>query len=143
MGCQRCEDGQPVEVVWREDGSASVYARVVARDGTGSSVAGEGKALKQADLSSVTFRTYEESDPGTAINTGTVTISSSIFDTLQTSTDDPVWTGDYGFNFRHDLAPANFPDGGKVYVVEYKFTTTGGAVAFAVFRGQAVGVHSS
>ena len=145
MSCpsqSECNPGE-IAVVWREDGSAVVYGRIVSHDGTGESIVGEGKGLKQADLSSITFTTYEDGDPTTSINSGTVTISAAVYDTLQTSSDDPVWTFDRGFNFRHVLTPANFPTGGKTYVVEYKFTTTGGTVGWAIYRGEAKGVHTS
>ena len=132
-----------IDTQWYEDGSATVYGRLTAADATGISVVGQGKCLKQADLSSITFKTFDEADPDTIVNSGTVTIASSIFDTLQTSTDDPAWPFDLGFNFRHTLAPANFPTGDKTYVVEYKITTTGGSVGWAVFRGQAMGMHTS
>lgn len=131
------------EVRWNEDGSATVYGRITARDATGTSVPGQGKCLKQADLSSITFRAYDEEDPDTTVNSGTVTVSSSIFDTLQTTADDPAWPFTRGFNFRHDLTPANFPTGDRTYVVEYKFTTTGGTVGWARYRGVATRVNSS
>lgn len=134
---------QDVNAVWREDGSATCYARIMARDGTGQSVDGQGKALTQADLSAITFKTFSDENPNTPINSGTVVIATSIFDTLQTTTDDPVWKFSKGFNFRHDLGPENFPEGDTTYTVEYKFVTSGGTVGFAVFRGPATGVFTS
>ena len=123
---------------WNEDGSATVYGRLMARDATGQSIIGQGKCLTQADLASITYAVFDETEPGTEIVTsGTVTISSSIFDTLQTSDNDPVWSFNRGFNFRHDLGPECFPRGDRTYVVEYKITTTGGTVGWARYKGLA------
>lgn len=52
--------------------------------------------------------------------------ASVVFDTLQT---DGYWTGDTtGYNFRHKIDGANFPEGGRRYRIEYKIDTdlTGG-----------------
>lgn len=127
-----------VSTVWNEDGSATVYGRLMSRDATGTAISGQGKCLKQADITSITFATYDDEETGTVvINSGTVTITSSIFDTLQLTADDPAWTFTRGFNFRHDLGPENFPIGDHVYVVEYKITTNSGMVGWARFRGKA------
>lgn len=131
-----------VDAKFWEDGSATIYGRLMARDGTGSSVIGEGKYVKQSDLSSITYKVFDV-EAGTEIATGTVTISTSVFDTPQTSTEDPVWQASRGFNFRHDLAHTCFPTGGKVYRVEYLFITTGGTRGFAVFEGPAEAVMTS
>lgn len=125
---------------WNEDGSATCYARLMARDGTGVSVAGQGKSLKQADISAITFAVYRGVGgvwPTTMVNSGTVDIASCVFDTLKTSADDSAWTFSTGFNFRHDLDPVNFPEGNQTYTVEYKIVTTGGTVGWALFRGVA------
>jgi len=115
---------------WQEDGTATVLARVCARDATGAAtgVPGEGKWVKQADLSAITCAVYDLSSatPAVAIATPTVTISSAILDTPATSSE--LWTEDTtGYNFIHDLASTNFPTGRNRYLVEYLFTTTGGA----------------
>lgn len=132
-----------VDVTWSEDGSATVYGRLTARDGTGEAIVGQGRCLKHSDVASITFKTYDVEDPDTIVNSGTVDVPGAVFDALQTSDDDPAWPYAKGFNFRHDLAPANFPVGGKTYVVEYKITTNGGTVGWARYRGIAVGVHTS
>lgn len=131
-----------IDAKWWEDGSATVYGRLMSRDGTGASIIGEGKYLKQADLSSITYKVFE-TDSGSEVTTGTVTIADAIFDAPQTSTDDPVWQSVKGFNFRHSLAYTCFPTGGKTYRVEYLFITTGGARGFAVFEGPAEAVLTS
>lgn len=136
----------PFEVDWREDGTATVLARLTARNGSGSAtgVPGEGKWVQQADLSTITYRAFDESDDDTEITSGatSVTISSAVIDTPVTSTQ--IWTRDtVGYNFLHDLPPATFPTGGHVVRVEYKFTFADGTVGWAVFRGEAHSVTSS
>jgi hypothetical protein len=129
-----------------EDGSCTVYGRITARDGTGTSITGEGKALVQADLSSATYAIFDRSSttPETPIATGTLTIGSVVFNTLQTSTDDPVWDVDTtGFNLRADFAASLFPSGGVLYRIEIKLTTTGSAVGWAVFEGLSNPVYTS
>ena len=130
-----------IEASWNEDASATVYGRITARDGTGTVMAGEGKCLKQADLASITYKVFDEA--GLEIAADTVTISTSIFNTLQTTLDDPAWMFTKGFNFRHDLPPTSFPTGDQTYIVEYKFTTTGGTVGFAIYKGRATSVYTS
>lgn len=132
-----------VTAEWFEDGSATVYGRLMARDGTGTRIDGQGRCLKKADIASITFKVFDLSAPDTVVNSGTVSIGTCVFDTLQTNTDDSIWKFSQGFNFRHDLGPENFPTGGRVYTVEYKITTTGGAVGWAVYKGPAVSVLSS
>lgn len=134
------------EVSFNEDGSATVLARMTARDGSGSAtgVAGEGNWLEQADLASITCSVFDltSSTPGTAIVTPTVTISSAILDTPVTAT--TIWCRDtVGYNFIHDLPVTAFPTGGNLYRVEYKFTTTGGSVGWLLLQGIATKVYTS
>ena len=133
-------------VVWNEDGSPTVLGRITARDGTGAAtgVDGEGNFLKQADISTITCAIYDRSGttPEVAISTPTVTISTSVLDTVITA--NTIWTmDDTGYNFLHDLADTAFPTGGSLYVVEYVVTLTGGAVFHGVFEGIARGVITS
>lgn len=118
-----------------EDGSFSVLARVTSLDATGDEQAlGEGGCVQQADVSSIACKVYSlGTDPdnlaGTEVTPApTVAVASSVLDTLRTA----GWTKDtYGYNFRHDVAPAYVPNPNEYYLVEYKFTlVTGGAVAF-------------
>ena len=139
------QTNQVVQARWREDCSATVYGRLMARDGSGTAIVGQGKCLKRADISSIMFKVYEETSSGTddLINSGTVNLTTSVFDTLQTSDNDPVWTSKQGFNFRHDLGPENFPLGDRIYTVEYTITTISGYVGKAVYRGPAAGIRGS
>jgi hypothetical protein len=130
----------PWETHWREAGTATVLLRLTARGATGAwtGKAGEGNWVRQVDLSTVTYRAYDETNDNAEVTAGaqTVTIASAVLDTPVTTT--VLWTRDsIGYNFLHDLPPATFPDGDHIYRVEYKFTFADGTVGWTVFRGPA------
>lgn len=120
-----------------EDSDPVFYARVVVDD------AGTRRYLLQSDLTSISCSVF---DRGTIVGTATtITISTSVYDTLQTGT---VWTQDTngdstGYNFRVQLAAASFPTGDKTYTVEFKFTTTGSKVYWLVYEHLARAVSTS
>lgn len=61
-----------------------------------------------------------------------LTVTDVIFDTLQTGNG---WTEDTtGYNFRHQLAATDLPDGGVVYTVTYRFEDTSGKHYFVSFE---------
>lgn len=126
-------------VHWNEDGSATCLARVMARNGSGDTVTGEGNWLEQADVSSITCKVIDETNNDTEITPApTVTVASAIIDTPVTS--GAIWTVDAtGYNFIFDLAYTYFPTGGTTYLVEFYFTLTGGARFGLGFRGVARG----
>ncbi len=95
--------------------------------------------VKQADVSTIA---YEVFDGGLQIGaTGNVTVSSAVFDTLQTGT---IWSVDStGFNFKQTLAAAYFPTGGRTYRVEFKWVLTGGTAFWLVYAVNAQGVRST
>lgn len=135
-----------IPVRWQEDGSATCLARVCARDATGAAtgVSGEGKWIKQADLTSITCKIFDRSSatPDTATASPTVTISSAIIDTPVTSTE--IWDVDStGYNFLFDIAPTAFTTSGHKYLVEFYFTTTGGTKWTVQFEGIAMQVVGS
>lgn len=135
-----------IKVVWREDGDATVLGRVTSRDATGDPTGspGEGSFLKQADLTSISYAVYDldSATPTTAVVGSSLTVSAVIVDTPVLT--DVLWTLDpYGYNFLHDIAAAAFPTGGHRYRAEYKFTTTGSKVGWAVYEGVAEGVLTS
>jgi len=137
---------QVAKVSFFEDGSTTALARITARDATGAAtgISGEGKWIKQADLSSITCAIYDisSSTPDAATSTPTVTISSAIIDTPVT--DGVIWDVDStGYNFLFDFASTAFPTGNHRYRIEFKFTTTGGAVLWLVYEGVALGVRTS
>lgn len=106
-----------------EDSGATFLARVVGHDGV---------AVLQAGVSSIAAKVFDESNSDTEVFSGTLTVSSVIFDTLQT---DARWTRDTdGYNFRHDMDGTVFSTAGHRYRVEYKFTPTSGAAFFVLFE---------
>lgn len=112
--------------VW-EDGGLFVMARVYGNAGT---------AITQASLTSIAYAVTLKSD-GSTITSGSVTVSSSVFDTLQTS--DPRWTRDStGYNFSFAVPVAAFPTADERYRVKFTFTPTSGSVFFLVFEAYTV-----
>lgn len=148
LGDERMSTPTDFDVTWREDGTATVVARLTARDGSGSATGakGEGKWVLQANLSTITYRVFDVTDPASIVEitagAQTVTIASAVIDTPVT--DGVLWTLDaIGYNFLHDLPASCFPTGGHTYQVEYKFTfSSTGYVGWGVFRGEAKAVLS-
>lgn len=119
-----------------EDGSFSILARVCDLDGTGSEVVpGEGPVLKQADITTITGKVWNlganiNNAAGTEVAPApTVTISTSVFDTLRTA-GWPLREDTYGYNFRHDLNPTYSADANTWYKVEYKFALASGGTVW-------------
>jgi len=128
---------------WNEDGTATIQGRMVGRSGTGAIVAGEGRLLLQADLTSLTIKVFKLVDPATETYTATLTISSVVFDSLQT---DATWVpgvDSIGYNFMADIPATAFPDGDNKYRAEVKGTATGGTIFWGRWEGGAVGVFTS
>jgi len=83
----------------------------------------DGVSATQSVLSSITWKAWDEQNTGTVHASGTLTVSSVVFDTLQT---DGRWSADAtGYNFRHDITQATFTTPGR-YLIEYTVTMTGG-----------------
>lgn len=122
----------PIEgIVW-EDGGAFFMARVTGRDAAN---------ITQAVVSSISYKVYDLKElPPTEKASGTLTVSSVIFDSLQT---DSRWTDSTGYNFRHEMPAASFPNGDRNYQVEYLFTPTSGEVFWVIFKVNAKEVHTS
>jgi len=135
------------KVAWNEDGSATVLGRITARNGSGTAtgVAGEGKWLQQADVSTITAAIFDldGATPDTAATPApTVTVATDVLDTPVT--DDEIWTADtVGYNFLHDLANTEFPEADRRYRVEYTVTLTGGGVFHGAYQGTARPIRSS
>ena len=139
----------PFAVIWSEDATATCLGRLTARNGTGAATgrAGEGKFLKQADISAITCKVFDldSATPDTAVATPAVTISSAILDAPDTT--DVIWTVDsWGYNFIHDIANTVFTEGNRRYRVEYTVTLSAGlgsAVFHGAYEGQARAIRSS
>lgn len=113
--------------VW-EDAAATFLARIKGDSGA---------FITQASLTGITYKVYDRSD-GSAVTTGTVTVSSAVFDALQTSDarwEDEATKGDTtGFNFEFQVPGTAFPKGDIDYQVEFWFDPVTGedfAVVFA------------
>ncbi len=81
----------------------------------------DGENITQAAVSSITWKCWDSSD--TLVTSGTLTVSSVVFNTLQT---DDKWTldpyaDDEGYNFAHAV-PSNVITTPGTYRIEHKFT---------------------
>jgi len=126
-------------VQWNEDGSATLLARIMARNGSGAVVTGEGKWTTQADFASITCKVFDRTTADTEVTPApTIVISSVIIDTPVT--DGAIWTADdTGYNFAYDIAGTYFPTGGHIYRVEFFATMTGGTTTFWwEYEGEAI-----
>lgn len=105
----------------QEDSDVFLMARVTGSDGA---------ALQQSDISSIVYSTFDLNAPGTAVADGVaLTVSSVIYDTLQTS--DLRWEADStGYNFAWNAPASLFPTGNRLVRVQVKITETGGGVIF-------------
>ena len=106
-----------------EDSGFTIIARVVGNAGTN---------ITQASLSTITYSVYDTST-GTVVtghNAVALTISTVVFDTLQT---DAVWTFDAtGYNYKHTVEATALPTGGTVYIYEAKVTPVSGPVFWII-----------
>ena len=112
---------EPLEITGAayEDGGTSIMARITGLDGAN---------IVQADVSTITCTVFDAA--GSSVSTPTVTVSTSVFDTLQT---DSRWSADStGYNFRFDGAASVMTAPGERYRFEFKFTPASGAVYWVV-----------
>jgi hypothetical protein len=106
--------------VW-EDSSLVVMARIRNQ---------AGQYITQVSLQTIDCSVYDMDNNKALVSNPTITISTTVFDTLQTSV---RWTKDtVGYNFLHTLPASSFPLGPRTYRVEYKFTPTSGDPFFLV-----------
>ena len=120
-------------VAW-EDGGFSLLARILGPDG---------ELITQAGISSISRKVFQTSGdtPDTATSTATVTVVTTVYDSLQTG---HGWTADTtGYNFRDDLPASVLSAGGHVYQVEWLFTPASGAQFFMVAEITAKAVRTS
>lgn len=120
----------------KEDNDGTILGRLCARNGSGAATGkdGEGKFIQQGDVSTITYEIFDLEAPTTVAFSGTLTVSNVILDTVVTSNE--IWTKDStGYNFLHDLAATNFPEGGRIVLIEYTVTLTGGAVLTGEYQG--------
>lgn len=97
-----------------EDSPLTLRDRVIGSDGD---------PIQQADVSSIAYAVRDTADPSTVVASGSLTVASVVYDTLQTTD----WTVDgTGYNFAATLAGTCFPSGDKIYRVEVVFTMASG-----------------
>lgn len=131
-----------------EDTPAIHAARVTASNATGvaTGVAGEGNWAKVADITAISYKTWDLDSVtlDTPTSSGSVTVdATTIFDVPVTA--NTLWPPDdgIGHNFRHTVPAAAFPTGGHRYRTEYLFTFAGGLIWPLVFEGTALAIRSS
>ena len=90
----------------------------------------------QSDFSSITYKAWNTNDRETVVASGSLSVGTVVFNTLQT---DGRWTEDAtGYNFRHDITAATFTTPG-IYRIEYTGTLAGGgSVIFTPFEVRVV-----
>lgn len=87
----------------------------------------------QSDITSITYTVLDSA--GVSTSSGAVTVSTSVFNTLQTDT---RWDADAtGYNFRHAVPAAGF-DAAGVFQVKYVFTPASGSPFILLFEGAAL-----
>ena len=130
MSCQT----SPFKGYVIEDGGATFLARINGNTGV---------AITQSLISSISVKVFDlDSDtPDTAVYSASVTVATSVFDTLQT---DAIWTEDTdGYNFKHAMPASAFAIGNHNYRIEYLFTPATGEVFWVLFEVFATNVRTS
>ena len=93
-----------------------------------------GTDILQSTISAIAYTVKESIGPqqGVLTGSGSLVVSATVFNTLQTPSTDPSWTQDNtGYNFSANLPASCFPDVGD-YVVTFLLTPTGGGSAFPI-----------
>ena len=80
----------------------------------------------QADCVSIQMKAWKTTDFDNTVLDAALTVSSVVFDALQT---DGRWTRDgTGYNFRYDVADTICTDAGALYLFEAVIETSGGSL---------------
>lgn len=116
---------------------ANFQARIVSKVGTGTDISStppgpEGKAIVQADVSTIACAVYDlsSSTPTVVVATPTISIAGSISNSL---TVDSIWSHEHeaidatGRNFLHTVAGSVFAIANHVYRVCYTIVLTNGS----------------
>lgn len=89
-----------------------------------------GVSITQSDVSSITYEIYDVEDNGVR-DSGTLSKTVVIFNTLQTTGTDPDWTADIaGYNFMTKWPADTAPPESRVYRYKVKLTLSDGSVCF-------------
>lgn len=98
-----------------EDSNLSLMGRL--RQPTGANAT-------QASISTIAWAMFDLEDESTAVQSGSLVVADTIFDTLQT---DSIWEEDNtGYNFKHYVASSNFASPNRRYRVEYTIAWASG-----------------
>ena len=96
--------------------------------------------ITQATTSTIVLKTFKNLST-TATSTTSLTVSSTVFDALQT---DARWSKDStGYNFRYAVPAAVFDAGDATYRLEFYFTPSSGSAYWVIFSIDTVEVFSS
>lgn len=102
-----------------------------------------GTNITQASISSIALKVFDLEDSNTEVYSAALVVSSTVFDTLQTTALDPRWSKDSrGYNFATTIPASAFPLGRK-YRVEIVFTPTSGEKFAAVAEVNVKELYSS
>ena len=92
----------------------------------------DGVNATQAVCTSIAIKAWDTSDYGTEVLNAALTVSTVVFDTLQT---DGRWTADgTGYNFRYDVADTVCTVAGALYRFEVVVETSGGTLPPIAFE---------
>lgn len=114
-----------------EDSGAFLMSRVLGNGGA---------PITQALVSAITYLVYDVT-AGAEVTSGSLTISATVFDTLQL---DDRWTEDeVGYNFGVAVSASWFSAPDHTYRVEYRFTPASGQPFFVVFELISSAIYTS
>lgn len=93
----------------------------------------DGVLITQADVASITWECFNEADSATLVDSGSLTVSTAISDTL---IDNGMWDDwdTRGYNFIQRIAKTVCTVGGATYRVQTTINLTGGSVVSLLFR---------
>jgi len=101
----------------------------------------QGSDHQQADISSIAYKVFDVNDLTTEIASASLTVSTVIYDTLQT---DSAWDTDTtGYNFGWSAPASIFPTGGIVNKVEISFTPASGEAFKLIWFVRVISVSGS
>jgi hypothetical protein len=114
-----------------ENSAAVMLARVSGQSGGN---------VVQADISSINVKVFDLDNATQISTTITPTVSSVVYNTLQT---DARWTVDAtGYNVAIALAGSYFPEGNRPYSIEAKFTPASGSAFYVVWQVESIDILS-
>lgn len=139
-------DVVPTKEIYEGEGVTN-FARII--------VGSTGADIQHGDITTITLNVYDISSsnttPTTAVDAAvSITIGDGtpppgvIFNTLQTTSNDAAYSrDDDGYNFKHTYDGATtFDEGGKLFLLEYKFVLSSLPNKFVYFRVKTIAAWS-